>query len=143
MKTRSLVAHVCLLLTALGAWAQVGRTPILKPIGAVRFERDSDVKCLGFATESGDPNTGPSTQLLDFPKDCVVPWHYHTAEEQLMVVQGRVLTEMEAAAPVILGPGGFGLMPSKQRHRFSCKSQNGCRAFVSFDRTYDIFWVKD
>jgi hypothetical protein len=56
-----------------------------------------------------------------------------------MVIQGDVFIEMKAVAPTSLGPGGFAMMPSKERHEFSCKSQNGCKVLVSFDRAYNIF----
>jgi quercetin dioxygenase-like cupin family protein len=72
----------------------------------------------------------------------VVPAHYHTAEEQLMVVQGDVLTGMDGMAEATLGPGGFAMMPSKAMHWFTCKSKNTCLMFVTFDRTYDIVWAK-
>lgn len=143
MRTDWMVSSVCLLLAGMGAWAQSGHTPVARPISSVKLEQDPDVKCLRFATESGDPDSGPSTHILEFPTNCSVPWHYHTAEEQLMVVQGQVMTEMEGGSPTSLGPGGFALMPSKEKHQFSCKSQKACRAFVYFDRAYDIFWVKD
>ncbi len=29
---------------------------------------------------------------------CVVPWHYHSAQEELMVARGNVLTEIEGVA---------------------------------------------
>ena len=87
-------------------------------------------------------STGPSTHILQFPQGCVFPWHYHTAEEQMMVVQGNVTVEMKDVPPTSLGPDGFAMMPSKERHEFSCKSEKGCTAFVTFDRAYDIFWVR-
>jgi len=113
-----------------------------QPVSAIHFVQDSDVKCLSYAVESGNPDTGPSTHILRFPKGCAYPWHYHTAEEQLMVVQGLVSVQMDKSAAVSLDPGGFAVMPSKEPHRFSCASERGCLAFVHFDRAYDIFWIK-
>jgi quercetin dioxygenase-like cupin family protein len=93
--------------------------------------------------ETGDPAKGPSTIILKAPPNCRVPWHYHTAEEQLIVVRGSVQTEMEGMPARPLGPGGFAAMPGKAKHQFSCQSKTPCVMFVGFDRTYDIFWVKD
>jgi glyoxylate utilization-related uncharacterized protein len=70
------------------------------------------------------------------------PLHYHTAEEQLIVVRGDVETGMDGLSPRLLQAGGFAMMPSKEKHWFSCKLQAGCLMFVTFDRAYDIFWVK-
>ncbi len=116
---------------------------IVRPLSQVKFEQDEDVKCLRSSLESGDPKTGPSTFILKAPEHCAVPWHYHTAEEQLVVIRGPVLTEMDGMQSSTLGAGGFALMPSKKHHRFSCGSGSECLMVVSFDRSYDIFWVKE
>lgn len=114
-----------------------------RPLAEVKFEQDDDVKCLLSAVETGNPATGPSTIVLKAPPNCLVPWHYHSAEEQLIVVQGSIRTEMDGMSARALGPGGFAMMPSKAKHQFSCQSKTACVMFVTFDRVYDIFWVKD
>jgi quercetin dioxygenase-like cupin family protein len=113
-----------------------------RPLAQVKFAQDDDVKCLASALENGNPSNGPSTFILKAPPNCVVPWHYHTAGEQLIVTQGDVKTEMEGMAAVSLTPGGFAMMPGKAKHQFSCQSKSPCVLFVTFDGTYDIFWVK-
>src|SRR6202044_980120 len=113
------------------------------PLTEVKFEADDDVKCLASTVETGDPAKGPSTIILKAPPNCLVPWHYHTAAEQLIVTQGSVQTEMDGMAAQTLVPGGFAAMPSKVKHQFSCQSKSECVMLVAFDRTYDIFWVKD
>jgi quercetin dioxygenase-like cupin family protein len=116
---------------------------IVRPLSEVKFEQDDDVKCLKFSLESGDPRTGPSTHILSAPAKCKVPWHYHTAEEQLVVIRGSVVTEMDGMRASTLGAGGFALMPSEKHHQFSCGSDSECSMVVVFDRPYDIFWVKE
>src|SRR5882757_5944053 len=54
----------------------------MKPLRSVQFSPDGDVKCLSSALETGDPKTGPSTWILKAPAGCVIPWHFHTAQEQ-------------------------------------------------------------
>ena len=71
---------------------------------------DNDVKCLLSTVEAGDPTTSRSTLILKASSGCVVPWHYHTAEEQLIVISGTVLVEMVDHQPTRLGPGGFAVM---------------------------------
>jgi quercetin dioxygenase-like cupin family protein len=115
---------------------------VVRPLSEVKFEQDEDIKCLRFSLESGDPRKGPSTHILSAPAKCAVPWHYHTAEEQLVVIRGSVVTEMDGMQASTLGAGGFALMPSKKHHQFSCDSDSGCLMVVAFDRPYDIFWVK-
>ena len=123
--------------------AQSKNPAVVRPLAEVKLDPDDDVKCLLSAVETGNPAAGPSTIVLKAPPNCLVPWHYHTAEEQLIVAQGSVRTEMAGMSPRLLGPGGFAMMPSKAKHQFSCQSKTACVMFVAFDRTYDIFWVKD
>jgi len=131
------------ILVAFAGRAQTANAGVVHSLAGVKFAPDDDVKCLSSAVESGDPATGPSTIILKAPPHCLIPWHYHTAQEQLIVIQGRVPTEMEGMAKMDLGPGGFAMMPGKAKHQFSCESKTPCVMFVLFDQKYDIFWVKN
>lgn len=123
--------------------AQAPHQGMVRTLAEAKFTADDDLKCLSDVLENGDPATGPSTFLLKAAPNCVVPPHYHTAEEQLIVVQGQVSAGMDGVAPATLGPGGFAMMPGKDTHWFTCTSKEDCVMFVTFDRTYDIVWVKD
>jgi quercetin dioxygenase-like cupin family protein len=137
------VSAVCMAIVLAGAAAaQSMENGGARPLAEVRFAPDDDVKCLVSALENGDPAKGASTFILKAPPGCLVPWHYHTAEEQLIVTAGTVETGMDGMAARRLGPGGFAMMPGKAKHQFSCQSKTPCVMFVTFDRKYDIFWVK-
>jgi quercetin dioxygenase-like cupin family protein len=145
------IASSAIFLSAVIASAQTATPGVAKPdlkqglvkaLADVKFAGD-DTKCLRSATENGDPDTGPSTLILKAAPGCKVPWHFHTAEEQLIVTQGSVQAEMDGMAAATLNAGGFAMMPSKVKHRFSCQSKTECVMFVTFDRKYDIVWVKD
>jgi len=115
----------------------------LKPLDTAQFQPDDDVKCLSDALEAGDPARGPSTILLKATPGCVVPWHYHTAMEQVVVIRGRLTMEMTGHPATTVGPGGFAAMPGKVAHQFVCSDKTECLLTVMFDSTYDIFWVKE
>ena len=140
------LAPLVILLIAVAAssrgQAQTSPHGIVTPLASANLVFDGEPACLKVARENGDPDKGPSTFLLQAPPGCVVPAHYHTAEEQLMVVRGYVLTGMDGMPETTLGPGGFAMMPSKAMHWFTCKSKDTCLMFVTFDRTYDIVWAK-
>jgi quercetin dioxygenase-like cupin family protein len=121
---------------------QISKRGIVMPLASANLVFDGEPACLKVARENGDPDKGASTFLLEAPSGCVVPAHYHTAEEQLMVVQGDVLTGMDGMTEATIGPGGFAMMPSKAMHWFTCKSKETCLMFATFDRTYDIVWAK-
>jgi quercetin dioxygenase-like cupin family protein len=114
----------------------------MRPYDIVPFAPDADVACLASALETGVPATGASTWILKAPAGCVVPWHSHTAQEQLMVIAGSMLAEMTGHPPTLLGPGGFAVMAGGMAHQFTCQGAAACVMFVSFDRAYDIKWGK-
>jgi quercetin dioxygenase-like cupin family protein len=115
---------------------------VVTPLASAKLVFDGEPECLKVARENGDPDTGPSAFLLEAPSGCVVPAHSHTAEEQMMVVRGDVLTGMDGMSETVLSAGGFAMMPSKAMHWFTCKSKSTCLMFVTFDRKYDIVWAK-
>ena len=111
------------------------------PLKDAPFVQDDDVKCLQSALENGNPDTGPSTFLLKAPAGCRVAAHYHSSEEQLIVIQGNVLTGMKGMHSVTLSAGGFAVMPAKAVHWFSCSGKDPCLMAVTFSQKYDIVWV--
>jgi len=119
-----------------------GKSGIVRQLSEVRFPAGEGPDCLQFFLENGDMKTGPSTAIMKAKPNCVVPPHYHTAEEQLIIVKGDVSTGMEGMKDTVLGPGGFAMMPSKAPHWFSCTAKEECLMFVTFDRAYDIVWLK-
>jgi Cupin domain len=131
---------VCLSLGS--AAAQQSMPGTISPLPSVPFAQDVDVACLQAAVETGDWRSGPSTWILKAPTGCVVPWHWHTAQEQLMVVNGQVMAEMTGHPATLLGSGGFAMMPGRMAHLFTCQGPQACVMFVTFDRAYDIKWGK-
>jgi quercetin dioxygenase-like cupin family protein len=125
------------LLLVVALSAQAPKTGVVRPLADVKFPLGDGPDCLQFVLENGDLKTGPTTAIMKAAPKCVVPPHYHTAEEQLIIVKGNVSTGMEG-----MTPGGFAMMPSKQPHWFTCTAQEECLMFVTFDRAYDIVWLK-
>ena len=93
---------------SLSARAQVRRQPgVVRPLSEVKFPSGEGPDCLQFFLETGDLKTGPSTAIMKAAPKCVVPPHYHTAEEQLFIVKGNVSTGMHA---------GYRSRPRRLRH---------------------------
>src|SRR5712664_3501046 len=87
------LASLCLLL-AVTLSAQAPKTEsksgIVRQLSEVRFPAGKGPDCLQFFLENGDMKTGPSTAIMKAKPKCVVPPHYHTADEQLLIVTGDV-----------------------------------------------------
>jgi len=97
-------------------------------------------ECATLAVQSGDPSKGPSVILLKGPAGCMIPWHWHTPTEQVMVVSGSAKVQMkDTGNAAVLGPGSYAMMPSKHVHQFTCAS--ACSAFVASDAAFDIHYV--
>jgi hypothetical protein len=108
MKQETWTLAACLAVLISGAALAEGTaTGTITPLSSAKFSPDKDVQCLASAIETGDPGTGRSTVILKASAGCVVPWHFHTAEEQLIIISGAVLAEMTDHRPTRLGPGGF------------------------------------
>lgn len=135
--------QVSLIACALAAPALQAETKhAVIPLDKVKWIVDDSPGCLSSAIETGDPATGPSTLILKAAPNCLVPWHLHTAREELMVAKGITLTEMEGMPATRLDAGGYAVMAGKQKHQFTCVSATECILFVTFDAKYDITWVK-
>ena len=95
--------------------------------------------CAKGSVANGDPTKGPSVLLVKTAAGCQIPWHWHTATEQLMVISGSAKVEMKDGAPASLRTGDYISLPSKHAHQFTCAA--ACTFFVNSDTTFDIHYV--
>ena len=142
--------RICALLIILGAAAVVGTS-------APTHAKDTDQMvtmdprklkftpipylppCVSGAILRGDPRTGPAWVLLKFASGCRVPWHWHTANEDLVVISGRGLLTMKDVPSLQFTPGAYASLPSHHMHTASCS--RACLLFSSADGAYDIHYV--
>lgn len=97
-------------------------------------------QCMTGAVQQGDPSKGDAVLLLKAKTGCVVPWHWHTPTERLMMVSGRAKAEMKDASPATLSAGDFLNLDSKHIHQFTC--QMSCTLFdMSSGAPFDIHYV--
>jgi quercetin dioxygenase-like cupin family protein len=120
----------------------VGKAADITPLKDAHFVQDDDVQCLKNALANGNPDTGPSMFLLKAPAGCRIAAHYHTAEEVLVVIRGKVWTEMKGMHGSMLTAGGIAVMPAKAVHWFSCSGKDPCLMIVTFNQKYDIVWTE-
>jgi quercetin dioxygenase-like cupin family protein len=95
--------------------------------------------CMTLSVQHGDPSKGPSVILLKFKPGCVVPWHWHTASEQLIVITGTGKAQMKDGQPTTVRPGDYVYLPAKHVHQFTAVT-----AVTMFDLpsgAFDIHYV--
>ena len=91
------------------------------------------------SVQSGDPTKGPSVILGKVAAPCVIPWHWHTPNEEVMMVSGVARVETKEGKPLTLRAGGFALIPSRHVHQFRCTQR--CVLFVHSDAAFDTHYV--
>jgi quercetin dioxygenase-like cupin family protein len=95
--------------------------------------------CASAAILRGNPRSGPAWVLLKLASGCRVPWHWHTANETLLVVSGRGTLAMKDGPPLRFAPGAYASLPSHHVHQASCS--RACLLFNSADAAFDIHYV--
>lgn len=96
-------------------------------------------KCMTGSVQNGDPSKGPSVILAKSSAGCTVPWHWHTADEQLMIVSGTGKVGMKDSQPASFHTGDYLSMPGKNVHRFTCVT--ACTLFITPSGAFDIHYV--
>jgi quercetin dioxygenase-like cupin family protein len=89
---------------------------------------------------SGDPTAGESIIVAKIAAGCVIPWHWHTPIESVMVASGIGKMEMKGAEkPMTLRSGAAAIMPANGIHQFTCIQ--ACVLFIHSNVAFDIHYV--
>ena len=95
--------------------------------------------CAVGSVQNGDPTKGPFIIFAQIDTGCVIPWHWHTPSEHLMMVSGIARIEMKNRTPLTLESGGYALMPSRHVHQFRCNRT--CSLYIYSDAAFDIHYL--
>src|SRR5437867_13362450 len=80
---------VLLSLMTATAVAQQTDKPVAQNSSPSQFQKNPALPdCLTLAVQRGDPSNGPSILMVKGTTGCSAPWHYHSPNEQLMMVSG-------------------------------------------------------
>ena len=95
--------------------------------------------CASAAVVRGNPRSGPSWVLLKLGSGCRVPWHWHTPNEDLVVISGQGTLSTKEGVAIPITPGVFAGLPSHHVHQANCSRT--CLFFSISDGAYDIHYV--
>ena len=95
--------------------------------------------CATAAILRGNPRFGPAWVLLKLASGCQVPWHWHSANETLVVISGRGALTMKDGPPLQFVPGAYASLPSRHQHQANCTRT--CLLFNTADAAFDIHYV--
>lgn len=97
--------------------------------------------CATVAMLRGNPRTEASVVFVKLAADCRVPWHWHTANEEILVVSGAGELEMKDGKPLQFQPGAYASLPSHHAHEAHCFTT--CVFTSIADGAFDIHYVDD
>ena len=89
-----------------------------------------------------DPKTGGMELLVRFPAGHVIAPHWHSANERVILAEGRLSLRVGSSPEVILDPGGFAWLPAKEVQHLSCVSKTRCTFYLSWDGKLDTHKVQ-
>lgn len=138
-----LFCGAAMLLVAPAARAQAGDEPVMHPHAAMKFGPLPNVPaCVTGASESGDPTKEASTLLLHIAPGCLVPTHWHTPDEVIMMVSGSLRVEMKGSdKPAFMRAGDYAIVPSKHVHNARCAGPVPCMLFLYSSGALDFHYV--
>ena len=120
--------------------AAASAAPMAKNLSEQKFAHFPDTPdCSSGTVLSGDPGKGPSLMLLKVSNGCVIPWHWHSSDEHVMLASGSGTMDMKDAKPVAVHSGAYAMMPGHQVHQFTCHS--ACVLFLKSDGVFDMHYV--
>lgn len=84
-----------------------------------------------------------STFITKMTPGCVAPWHWHSATEEIIVLQGTAKMQMNSIKemPMVLPTGAYSQLTRLHLHRFKCEKGPDCIMIVVADRAFDLHWV--
>jgi quercetin dioxygenase-like cupin family protein len=95
--------------------------------------------CTTASVQNGDPSKGGSVILVKTTAGCTIPWHWHTANEQVMLVSGSAKLQMKDGSLATLHTADYVRMPANGVHQFTCLAS--CTMFIVSDSAFDIHYV--
>lgn len=95
--------------------------------------------CMTLAVVRGDPTKGPAVILMKAKAGCMIPWHWHTAGESLIIISGSGKAEMKDGQPMTVKTGDYAYLPGKSIHQFGASS--AVTMYDITDGAFDIHYV--
>ena len=111
--------------TAQDAQLQWGPCPPFMPAGC------------GLAVLHGDPAKANADVFLKVPAKAVIPDHWHTSAERMILVAGELHVTYKGQPKVVLKPGTYAYGPAKLAHSAACAGKAPCVLFIAFESAVD------
>ena len=91
----------------------------------------------GIAVLHGDPSMPNVDVFFKVPAGSVIPLHWHTSAERMVLVAGEMHVSYEGQAQARLTPGTYAYGPAGRAHRARCVGEVPCVLFIAFESALD------
>ena len=85
----------------------------------------------------GDPAGDNADVFFKVPGNFVIPKHWHTSAERMVLVSGQLTVTYDGQEPVALKPGMYAYGPAKLAHEATCAAGEPCVLFIAFEAPVD------
>jgi anti-sigma factor ChrR (cupin superfamily) len=89
------------------------------------------------ATLREDPKSGSVELFARYPAGHVFPPHWHSGNERIVLIEGRIAIE-DGPAKRFIEPGGYAYLPARQIQKMVCASEGRCSFYVFWDAPLDF-----
>ena len=91
----------------------------------------------GLAVLHGDPAKANADVFLKLAPNAVIPEHWHTSAERMVLVAGELSVSYKGQPRAVLKPGMYAYGPAKLPHSASCAGNAPCILFIAFESAVD------
>jgi mannose-6-phosphate isomerase-like protein (cupin superfamily) len=91
----------------------------------------------GIAILHGDPSKDNVDVFLKVPGKSVLPSHWHSSAERMVLVAGEMHVTYEGQKMAVLRAGSYAYGPAKVPHKGVCASDAPCVLFIAFESPLD------
>lgn len=85
----------------------------------------------------GDPSKDNADVFFKVPANAVIPRHWHTSAERMVLVAGEMRVTYDGHDAVVLRPGTYAYGPPKAPHKATCGGSGPCVLFIAFESPVD------
>ena len=118
---------MCLLTPLVAQQAEQKRdAPFMVSFKDLKWVELPERKDMQFAILSGDPKTGPYTQIRKVPAGTDNPLHLHRSEIKNVIISGVWYTGRDSASAKDFGLGSVIMMPADWVHVSGCRTRSDC-----------------
>ncbi|GGA82802.1 hypothetical protein GCM10011521_21370 [Arenimonas soli] len=91
----------------------------------------------GITVLNGDPAGPASDVFFKVPGGSVIPHHWHTSPERMVLVSGELQVHYDGQEPRTLRTGMYAYGPARLGHSAVCAEGEPCILFISFSAPVD------